>query len=168
MDARKLGYYGGPASPCDVAFRCGLSNEMRVNGCRPLWMACRESACCLTTAAAAAVLRGSGARTLGIGQRFTRPYRSRTNAKNERLIRTPIAEWVYDRAYVRSGWRTRTLLHYPLRQRDRASARRTRRSHPRAETRPLPTSNVLGMSPRPTLRSSCRTAMFGAFRASGA
>lgn len=48
---------------------------------------------------------------LGIGQRFTRPYRPQTNGKAERFIRTLINEWAYNRAYARSGWRTRALTH---------------------------------------------------------
>lgn len=49
---------------------------------------------------------------LGIGQRFTRPYRPQTNGKAERFIRTLLAEWAYVRAYGRSGWRTQALTHY--------------------------------------------------------
>lgn len=49
---------------------------------------------------------------LGIGQRFARPYRPQTNGKAERFIRTLLSEWAYERAYGRSGWRTRTLPHY--------------------------------------------------------
>lgn len=55
---------------------------------------------------------GEQALTLGIGQRFTRPYRPQTNGKAERFIRTLINEWAYNRAYARSGWRTRALTHY--------------------------------------------------------
>lgn len=55
---------------------------------------------------------GEQALALGIGQRFTRPYRPQTNGKAERFIRTLLAEWAYDRAYARSGWRTRALPHY--------------------------------------------------------
>jgi transposase InsO family protein len=47
----------------------------------------------------------------GIGQRFTRPYRPQTNGKAERFIRTLLGEWAYERAYGRSGWRTRALPH---------------------------------------------------------
>lgn len=55
---------------------------------------------------------GEQALALGIGQRFTRPYRPQTNGKAERFIRTLLAEWAYDRAYARSGWRTRALPQY--------------------------------------------------------
>ena len=55
---------------------------------------------------------GEQALALGIGQRFTRPYRPQTNGKAERFIRTLINEWAYNRAYARSGWRTRALAHY--------------------------------------------------------
>lgn len=53
-----------------------------------------------------------GAIALGISQRFTRPYRPQTNGKAERFIRTLLTEWAYERAYGRSGWRTRALPHY--------------------------------------------------------
>lgn len=53
-----------------------------------------------------------GAIVLGISQRFTRPYRPQTNGKAERFIRTLLGEWAYERAYGRSGWRTRALPHY--------------------------------------------------------
>ena len=50
--------------------------------------------------------------SLGIGQRFTRPYRPQTNGKAERVIRTLLTEWAYARAYGRSHWRTRALDDY--------------------------------------------------------
>jgi len=53
-----------------------------------------------------------GTIALGISQRFTRPYRPQTNGKAERFIRTLLNEWGYERAYGRSGWRTRALTHY--------------------------------------------------------
>lgn len=49
--------------------------------------------------------------TLGVGQRFTRPYRPQTNGKAARFIRTLLAAWAYERPYGRSGWRTRALPH---------------------------------------------------------
>jgi transposase InsO family protein len=50
--------------------------------------------------------------SLGISQRFTRPYRPQTNGKAERVIRTLLTEWAYARAYGRSHWRTRALADY--------------------------------------------------------
>ena len=50
--------------------------------------------------------------SLGISQRFTRPYRPQTNGKAERFIRTLLAEWAYVRAYGRSYWRTAALAPY--------------------------------------------------------
>ncbi len=50
--------------------------------------------------------------SLGIGQRFTQPYRPQANGKAERVIRTLLTEWAYARAYGRSHWRTRALDDY--------------------------------------------------------
>jgi transposase InsO family protein len=47
--------------------------------------------------------------SLGISQRFTRPYRPQTNGKAERFIRTPLSEWANARPYGRCCWRTRAL-----------------------------------------------------------
>jgi transposase InsO family protein len=52
---------------------------------------------------------------LGLRQRFTRPYRPRTNGKAERFIQTLLREWAYAAAYENSMQRTAHLprwLHY--------------------------------------------------------
>jgi transposase InsO family protein len=49
---------------------------------------------------------------LGIGQRFTRPYRPQTNGKAERFIRTLLSEWAYARAYGHSPARRAALAPY--------------------------------------------------------
>lgn len=49
---------------------------------------------------------------LGIGQRFTRPYRPQTNGKAERLIRTLLTEWAYARPYAHSRHRATALDTY--------------------------------------------------------
>jgi transposase InsO family protein len=52
---------------------------------------------------------GTTALALGIGQRFTAPYRPQTNGKAERLIRTLLTEWAYARPYRHSHERQRAL-----------------------------------------------------------
>lgn len=49
---------------------------------------------------------------LGIGQRFTRPYRPQTNGKAERFIRTLLTEWAYARPYRHSNMRRAALAPY--------------------------------------------------------
>lgn len=48
-------------------------------------------------------------RRLGIQQRWTRPYRPRTNGKAERFIQTMLREWAYARPYSSSLERTAAL-----------------------------------------------------------
>lgn len=49
---------------------------------------------------------------LGIGRRYTRIYRPRTNGKAERLIQTLLVEWAYARSYPSSAARARALPGY--------------------------------------------------------
>jgi transposase InsO family protein len=46
---------------------------------------------------------------LGLGRRYTRPYRPRTNGKAEALIKTFLREWAYRFGYPSSQQRTRAL-----------------------------------------------------------
>lgn len=55
---------------------------------------------------------GTAALELGIGQRFTAPYRPQTNGKAERFIRTLLQDWAYARPYPHSRERTRALAPF--------------------------------------------------------
>ena len=49
---------------------------------------------------------------LGIGHRFTRPYRPQTNGKVERMNRTLLNEWAYARPFTSTEDRVRLLPQF--------------------------------------------------------
>lgn len=50
---------------------------------------------------------------LGLGHRFTRPYRPLTNGKAERMVRTLLAEWAHARPFQDTAERIALLPAFP-------------------------------------------------------